>query len=173
MKKRLSALVITAALIINSICVFAANTELLLINDKLTDLSNVSVLRGFNYAWTWQNCTSESRRVFYRNNDSTGYAVYEADSACKAEFDVTVSNSDKWKITDKGQTDNILYLSENGADYTAASLDSGYSASVSLKSSQNNHYTFTLTYTFSSNYKYIKFLFNLISLFLFLIFIQI
>ena len=39
------------------------------------------------------------------NNDSTGYAVYEADSACKeAEFDVTVSNSDKWKITDKGQT---------------------------------------------------------------------
>ena len=34
MKKRLSALVITAALIINSICVFAANTELLLINDK-------------------------------------------------------------------------------------------------------------------------------------------
>ncbi len=33
MKKRLSALVITAALIINSICVFAANTELLLIND--------------------------------------------------------------------------------------------------------------------------------------------
>ncbi len=157
MKKRLSALVITAALIINSICVFAANTELLLINDKLTDLSNVSVLRGFNYAWTWQNCTSESRRVFYRNNDSTGYAVYEADSACKAEFDVTVSNSDKWIITDKGQTDNILYLSENGADYTAASLDSGYSASVSLKSSQNNHYTFTLTYTFSSNYKYIKF----------------
>ncbi len=63
----------------------------------LTDLSNVSVLRGFNYAWTWQNCTSESRRVFYRNNDSTGYgAVYEADSACKA-VDVTVSNSDKWK----------------------------------------------------------------------------
>ncbi len=134
------------------------NAELLL-EDGVYDISKVTVLKGFKNASAWNNCGTEQRTVFYRSGSGDAYAVYNTESIgsiTEAETEITVSASNNSKITGSGQLDDIIYLSEDGKEYTAAAGLAGYSAEKELKSTQNNHSTYTVSYVFPEGYKYIK-----------------
>lgn len=135
------------------------NEAELLLDDGIYDISKVTVLKGFKNASAWSNCGTESRTVFYRSGSGDAYAVYNTEgigSITEAETEITVSASNNSKITGSGQLDDIIYLSADGREYTAAAGLSGYSAEKELKSTQNNHYTYTVSYILPTGYKYIK-----------------
>jgi len=158
MKKRLLIAFMTVMLWMQGICPIASASAEIIINDTLTDLSQVIALNGFSYSNNHgTTCTPNHRRVFYRSDSAEAYAIYDFRGATQAEFDVTVSNSEKWKLTDSGQIDNIIYLSSDGINYTDASTLAGYTSESRLVSTQNNHHTYTLHYAIPAGYQYVKF----------------
>lgn len=158
--KRIAILfMIMLMLLTNTVCVFA-ETDRLVLSNELKDLSSVTVIKGFKTTNSWNNCGTEIRHVFCADGSGESYVVYdtvEIGNVSRAEFEVTVTNSNWDKIERTAESAKYLYLSHNGNDYIQAASMSAFNCGVSKKSAQNGHITYIVSYTFPSGYEYIKF----------------